>query len=64
MTLEMCEEVMNVRLVTFFLIADCFKTQNMCNKAFEEDPSSLMYVSDHFKTQKNALKHLRKTFSL
>ena len=27
-----------------------FKTQDMCNKAVEKDPCSLMHVSDHFKT--------------
>ena len=58
----MCEEVMNVRLVTFFLIADHFKTQKMCNKASEEDPSSLMYVPDHFKTQKKCTKAFEEDF--
>ena len=58
----MCEEVMNVRLATFFLIPDRFKTQKMCNKASEEDPSSLMYVPDHFKTQKKCAKAFEEDF--
>ena len=27
------------------------KTQEMCNKAVEEEPTSLWFVPDHFKTQ-------------
>ena len=36
----------------FHCIPDCFKTQEMCIKAVEVDPSFLRLVPDHFKTQK------------
>ena len=32
-------------------IPEHFKTQEMCNKAFDIEPFSLPYVPDHFKTQ-------------
>ena len=32
-------------------ISENFKTQEMCNKAVEKDPWSLMNVPDRFKTQ-------------
>ena len=32
-------------------VLDLFKTQEMCNKAVEEDPWQLINVLDHFKTQ-------------
>ena len=28
-----------------------YKTQEMCNEGVEEDPSSLRYIPDHFKTR-------------
>ena len=33
------------------MISDHFKTQEMCKKAVEKDPCSLMNVPDHFRTQ-------------
>ena len=33
------------------MIPDYFKTQDMCNKAVEKDPWSLVEATDHFKTQ-------------
>ena len=32
--------------------SDHFKTQELCNDAVEEQPSSLQYVPDYFVTQK------------
>ena len=35
----------------FHRISDCFKTQEMCEKAVNHDSSSLQYVSDWFVTR-------------
>ena len=32
---------------------DCYKNQEMCNKAFENYPHALEFVSACYKTQKN-----------
>ena len=45
------KEIPNRFTMQFFLVPDCFKTQRMCIKAVEEDPSSLRHVPDHLKTQ-------------
>ena len=45
----------------FCFIPDHFKTQEMCIKGVEADPSSLRYVADRFKHKRCAIKHLRKT---
>ena len=42
---------MRINLAVFFHIPDSFKTQEMCNKAVEEEPSNLRYVPDLFKTE-------------
>ena len=42
------------------MIPDHFKTQDMCNKAVEEDPCSLINVPDHFKTQDMCNKAIEK----
>ena len=33
------------------LVPNYFKTQNMCERADEDDPDTLRFVPDHFKTQ-------------
>ena len=45
----MCNEVVYIMPKAFHGILDCFKTQDMCKKAVEKDPSMLKYVPDHFK---------------
>ena len=47
-TQKMCEDP-----AVFFLIPDCFKTEEMCEKAVEVDPWQLKDDPNHFKTQKN-----------
>ena len=48
----------------FHRIPDHFKTQEMCIKAVEVDPSFLQLVSDHFKTQEICDKAVRGDSSL
>ena len=43
----------------FFLVTDCFITQEMCIKAVEVDPWQLKDVSDHFKTEEMCDKAVR-----
>ena len=41
-----------VRPWSLALIPDQLKTQTMCKKSVEDDPSSLVYVPDYSETQK------------
>ena len=41
-------------------ISDNFKTQDMCNKAVEKDPWSLVEVPNNFKTHKMCNKAVKK----
>ena len=41
----------NMTLRNLELVSDCFKTREMCNKAVDMEPVSLVYVADHFKTE-------------
>ena len=47
----MCEEATRVRPAVFFLIPDCFKTQEMCIRAVKVDPWQLIDVPDWFVIQ-------------
>ena len=47
----MCNKLMRTMLNTFHRISDRFKTQGMCIKAVEVDPSVLQLVPDHHKMQ-------------
>ena len=47
----MCNGIMRINLAAFFLISDCFKTQEMCIKEVEVDPWQLVGVLDCFKSQ-------------
>lgn len=39
------------QLSSFKFVPDCFKTQDMCNKAVRKDIPLLKFVSDRFKIQ-------------
>ena len=56
---EMYNEIMRIIPNAFHHIADHFKTQEMCEKAIEEDPWQLKDVLDCFKTQKMCNKAVR-----
>lgn len=46
---EKCNEAMRIRLASFFLVSDCFKTQEICTRAVEAESWDL--ASDNFKIQ-------------
>ena len=47
----MCNEIMRTIPEPFHHVADCFKTEKMCIKAVEVDPSFLQLVPNWFVTQ-------------
>ena len=47
--------------VAFHRNPDSFKTQEMCIKVVEVDPPSLMFVTDHLKTQDIFIKAVENT---
>ena len=48
----MCNQIIHTMPEdTFHYILDCLNTQEMCNKAVTDDPSSLHLVPDWFVTQ-------------
>ena len=47
----MSNKAMREKPGVFFLVPDCFKTEEMCIKAIEKDPWFLAGVSNHFKIQ-------------
>ena len=52
------------QLSSFKFVPDCFKTQDMCNKAVRKDIPLLKFVSDRFKIQEILDKQYVKTHSL
>ena len=48
----MCNEAVCNNPAVFFLVPDCFKTQEMCDEALEVDPWQLNNVPYYLKTQK------------
>ena len=57
----MCNEITRTMPDTFHCIPDCHKTQEMCIKYVEIDPSFLVLVPDNFKTQEMCDKAVRKS---
>ena len=47
----MCNEIMRIESRPLEFIPDCFKTQDICDKAVRKCSSSLMHVSDWFVTR-------------
>ena len=59
----MCNEIMRTITAAFHPIPDSFKTQEMCKKAVEIDPSSLQLVPKYFNMQEICDKAVRDDFS-
>ena len=51
----MCGEAVSNNPAVFFLVPECFKTQDMCFKTLEVDPQSLYNIPDNLKTQEQEL---------
>ena len=48
----MCNQGVQKNPAVFFLVPDCFNTQELCIKTLEIDPWQLNDIPDHLKTQK------------
>ena len=53
---DLCKEIMRTMPDAFHLIPHRFKTQEMCEKAAEDESETLEYVSDQLKTPKKCVK--------
>ena len=47
----MCDNVVNTHSSTVKFVAECYKTQNLCGKAFNKCFLVLFYILDQYKTQ-------------
>ena len=49
--------LINIRLnkngVTLKFVPDCYRYQDMCNKAVDNYPHALQFLSEYYKAQKN-----------
>ena len=54
---EMCDEVVSITLVAFFLISDRFKTQETCGEAVRIESCFLVGVPDRVETRKMCVMH-------
>ena len=58
-TQEMCKRAIKVDPYSLGYVRDCFKIQDMCNKAVPKRPNILEYVPDHLKTQEMCIKVIK-----
>ena len=46
----MCDKSFNKCFIAFIYIPDRYKTQEMCHRVISEDPFSIRYLPDQYKT--------------
>ena len=60
----MCDNVVNTHSSTVKFVAECYKTQNLCGKAFNKCFLVLFYILDQYKTQEMYKKVISELFPI
>ena len=60
--LNKCVKSYSREQVTLESVPDCYKNQQMCNKAVDNQPHALKFVPDYYMPQKTCDKAVKKCF--